>query len=69
VSALEEELTDYYRMIVILENQGARESSAANDAKASAQGLTLKRLLVWTQDPLQRLKTVAIILEMSQGRA
>jgi len=54
-------LTDYYRMIAILEPQISKENNS------DSTGLTLRRVLVWMQEPLSRLKVIAEILEICQG--
>ncbi|KAK5827942.1 Spc98 family-domain-containing protein [Linnemannia elongata] len=60
-SALQHELVDYFRLIAVL------ESHIANDADATgSKGLTLKRLLVWTQDSLQRLRLMSVLVECCQ---
>lgn len=62
VSAMEDELTDYYRMIALMETQLSKENQPD-----PTSGLTLRRILVWMQDPLYRLKVMAEILEMCHG--
>ena len=52
-SALALELTEYYRLIAVLEAQQS----------TGPQALTLKRLLVWTYDPLNRLKWLAVLVD------
>ena len=56
-SALQEELSDYYRLIAVLEAQlHAPQGRGRN-------GLTLRRLSVWSQDPLERLHLMATLVE------
>ncbi|KAF9104577.1 Gamma-tubulin complex component 3 [Mortierella sp. AM989] len=57
-SALQHELVDYFRLIAVLEAHIAKDT----DTDAS-KGLTLKRLLVWTQDSLQRLRLMSVLVE------
>ncbi|KAF9930238.1 Gamma-tubulin complex component 3 [Linnemannia zychae] len=60
-SALQHELVDYFRLIAVL------ESHIATDANATgSKGLTLKRLLVWTLDSLQRLRLMSVLVECCQ---
>ncbi|KAF8949032.1 Gamma-tubulin complex component 3 [Haplosporangium gracile] len=60
-SALQHELVDYFRLLAVL------ESHIANDADTTgSKGLTLKRLLVWTQDSLQRLRLMSVLVECCQ---
>ncbi|KAF9360428.1 Gamma-tubulin complex component 3 [Mortierella sp. AD094] len=57
-SALQHELVDYFRLIAVLEAHIAKDT----DTDAS-KGLTLKRLLVWTQDSIQRLRLMSVLVE------
>ncbi|KAF9434937.1 Gamma-tubulin complex component 3 [Entomortierella beljakovae] len=60
-SALQHELVDYFRLIAVL------ESNIAKDVDTTAsKGLTLKRLLVWTQDSIQRLRLMSVLVECCQ---
>ncbi|TPX62944.1 hypothetical protein PhCBS80983_g00195 [Powellomyces hirtus] len=58
-SALAREMSDYYRLIAIL--QGQISPSGEN---TTASPLTLKRLYVWTQDPLKRLRIMGVLVEL-----
>lgn len=49
-------------------NQGsAPDDAAGQGGRSSAGGLTLRRLLVWTQDPLHRMRLLASLVESVQG--
>ncbi|KAG0033066.1 Gamma-tubulin complex component 3 [Podila clonocystis] len=61
-SALQHELVDYFRLIAVLEAHIAKDKDATNGSK----GLSLKRLLVWTQDSLQRLRLMSVLVECCQ---
>ncbi|KAJ3043517.1 Gamma-tubulin complex component 3 [Rhizophlyctis rosea] len=63
-SALSQELTDYYRLIAVLEAQIAREQQAGSFA---AKGLSLKRLHVWTMEPLHRLRMMSVLIDLCAG--
>ena len=52
------ELTEYYRLIAVLEAQ----------QQTGPEALTLRRLLVWTHDPLERLKWLAILVDGCKSR-
>ena len=56
LSGLQEELSDYFRLIAVLE---ARLSSAG--------GLTLRRLVVWLQDPMLKLRLMAALCDAARG--
>lgn len=60
-SAVQQELSDYYRLIAVLESQIASSSNTSN--------LTLRRLFVWIQEPLQRLKLLAMFVDSARERA
>ncbi|KAG0356499.1 Gamma-tubulin complex component 3 [Podila minutissima] len=62
-SALQHELVDYFRLIAVLEAHIAKDKDATNGSK----GLSLKRLLVWTQDSLQRLRLMSVLVECCQN--
>ncbi|CAB4061954.1 TUBGCP3 [Lepeophtheirus salmonis] len=49
VAALKEELTEYYRLLSVLEAQG--------------EGLTLSQLTVWTYEPMERMKFLAQMVD------
>ncbi|KAF8952057.1 Gamma-tubulin complex component 3 [Haplosporangium bisporale] len=61
-SALQHELVDYFRLIAVLEAHITKDKDATNGSK----GLSLKRLLVWTQDSLQRLRLMSVLVECCQ---
>eukprot|EP00761_Pharyngomonas_kirbyi_P006563 gb/GECH01006571.1/.p1 GENE.gb/GECH01006571.1/~~gb/GECH01006571.1/.p1 ORF type:complete len:848 (+),score=133.22 gb/GECH01006571.1/:1-2544(+) len=54
-AALETELSEFYRLLAVLESQAASGT------------LTLRRLLVWTQEPLERLRIMAVVGEGVSG--
>lgn len=73
--ALHQELTDYYRLIAVLEaqiNQNALNALAHRNTNVTQMGavpstLTLRRLAIWSQDPLSKLKLMAIIVDGLKG--
>lgn len=72
-SALQKELTEYYKLIAVLEAQMSKE--AALDGKeelvdvsreeelSDITGLTLKRLVVWTEDMRLRMRMMGVLVE------
>lgn len=54
---MQEEITEYYRLIAVLESQQQNNSS----------NVTLRRILVWIEEPLERLKLLAILLDNVKG--
>lgn len=67
--ALQTELTDYYRLVAVLETQllGSGASSSADDAVAVERHFTLRRLFVWVQDPMERLRVMAMLCDAAKG--
>lgn len=65
-AALQQELTEYYRLLAVLEGQ-----HQVGDAGFVGEGpsLTLRRLMVWTYDPLMRLRTLAALVDACKGEA
>lgn len=63
-AALQEELSEYYRLLAILETQLAGGRPAKDEAPA---GLTYHRLLVWTKEPKTRMKLLAALVEACHG--
>ncbi|KDN53149.1 hypothetical protein K437DRAFT_231212 [Tilletiaria anomala UBC 951] len=68
------EMTDYYRLIAILETQlndsadSERSDQASSSANRDANShLTLKRVAVWTHDVLLRMRLLSTIIEQCQG--
>lgn len=59
-----QELTDYYRLIAVLETH----LGEAAVATTRAEQLTLKRLYVWAQDPLERMRLMAMLCDAARGR-
>ncbi|XP_065841235.1 gamma-tubulin complex component 3 homolog [Oscarella lobularis] len=59
-AALSEELTEYYRLVAVLDSQRVA-------GKGVGDALTLRRLIVWTLDPLRRLRTLASLVDSCQG--
>ena len=54
--AIKEELNEYYHLIAILENMRNQENSQLN----------LKKLYLWSLEPYERLKWIAVLTETCQ---
>ena len=75
LAVVADELTDYFRLLAVLEAQinqspAAQRGQDGQQQGASATapaGLTLRRLVVWTQDPLHRMRLLASLVESVQG--
>ncbi|ELU14115.1 hypothetical protein CAPTEDRAFT_224608 [Capitella teleta] len=62
LSALQQELTDYYRLIAVLESQLHQEEVGGHPT------LSLRQLVVWTCEPLVRIKALAAMVDVCQGK-
>ena len=66
-AALQQEVSEYYAFLSILQSQ-LHQTSSGLDAGDSSSPLTLYKLIVWTATPLERLKWVASLVENSSGK-
>jgi gamma-tubulin complex component 3 len=62
VLPLQDELTEYYRLIALLESQLTRQGLTPD-----ASGLTLRRLSLMVEDPLSRLRLLATLCDSLQS--
>ncbi|KAI8873568.1 hypothetical protein GQ42DRAFT_130885 [Ramicandelaber brevisporus] len=66
-SAIQEEVADHFKLIAVLEAQHASTCSLSNNdstmTAVPSEGLTLRRLLVWSHEPLQKLRLLVDIIE------
>lgn len=65
-AALQQELTEYYRLLAVLEGQ-QQAGDAGFVGEGASGSLTLRRLMVWTYDPLMRLRTLAALVDACKG--
>ncbi|TPX34499.1 hypothetical protein SmJEL517_g02787 [Synchytrium microbalum] len=66
-SALFQELTDYHRLVAILEGQLNIPDASSIPSFFVASGLSLRRLVIWTHEPLQRLRMMGVIADLCSG--
>lgn len=68
---LQTQLTEYYRLIAVLESQMAgrrgADDSDRSDIGQDDTGLTLKRLDVWIQEWRLRMRMMSVCVEGSRG--
>ena len=57
--AIQAELTEYYRLLAVLDSQ--RVNYKYDD---SANYLNLRKLYLWVQEPLERMKWLAVITDL-----
>lgn len=61
---LQQQLTEYYRMVAVLESQmKTKDDPATEDAPQTSTGLTLRRLEVWTEDWTLRMRMMSVSVE------
>lgn len=60
--AIQAELVEYARLIAVLESQRLKHSP-----EDPANYLNLKKLYLWVQEPLERMKWLAIVVDAVQG--
>ncbi|XP_075910838.1 gamma-tubulin complex component 3 [Petromyzon marinus] len=66
-AALHQELKEFYRLISVLHSQlNVEEDLGVNVGPEGS--LTLRRLLVWTSEPRQRLHSLAALVDRCHGR-
>eukprot|EP00958_Prasinococcus_capsulatus_P001893 scaffold175_cov414-Prasinococcus_capsulatus_cf.AAC.1 len=66
-AALRNELSDFYRLIAVLESQAHQPLASGTDA--GGQYLSLRRLVVWTAEPLHRMKLMVALVDAAQGNS
>ncbi|XP_065644166.1 gamma-tubulin complex component 3 homolog isoform X3 [Hydra vulgaris] len=64
-AAIEKEIIEYYRLIAVLEAQLNQEDSLS---LSNGDHLTLRRLVVWTHDPLLRMKALTTLVDQCKGK-
>ena len=71
---MHQELTDYYRLIAVLEAQVNQNSLSALVRRSNnihlgtiPAALSLRRLAVWSREPMQKLKLMALIVDGTKG--
>lgn len=65
---LQAQLTEYYRLVAILESQMAiPNTDTDHDVTDRESGLTLKRLDVWVNDWRLRMRMMSVCVEGARG--
>jgi gamma-tubulin complex component 3 len=68
-AALQHELTEYYKLIAILEAQIEKQiANNKSSPEEDQKSLTLKRLIIWTLDCTQKLQLMSILVDVCQGK-
>uniref|UniRef100_T1JNK7 Uncharacterized protein n=1 Tax=Strigamia maritima TaxID=126957 RepID=T1JNK7_STRMM len=65
VTALNQELAGYYRLLALLESQLQQDEDPT--ININSNGLTLRRLQLWTLEPVFRLRVLAALVDVCKG--
>ncbi|XXG51347.1 hypothetical protein AAC387_Pa02g5143 [Persea americana] len=61
-AALQDELSDYYKLLAILESQSLNPIPMASESN-SGNYLSLRRLAVWLAEPMVRMRLMAVLVD------
>ncbi|KAF5737356.1 putative gamma-tubulin complex component [Tripterygium wilfordii] len=62
-AALQDELSDYYKLLAVLEAQSMNPIPLVSEAASSANYLSLRRLSVWFAEPMVKMRLMAILVD------
>lgn len=62
-AALQDELTEYYKLLAVLEVQAMNPIPLVSENVSSGNYLSLRRLLVWLAEPVVKMKLMAILVD------
>ncbi|XP_047052440.1 gamma-tubulin complex component 3-like [Lolium rigidum] len=67
-SALQEELSDYYKLLAVLESYSLNPiPTPGSDSGVSGNYLSLRRLVVWLAEPAVRMRLMAVLVDGCRG--
>ncbi|EEC84667.1 hypothetical protein OsI_31569 [Oryza sativa Indica Group] len=67
-SALQEELSDYYKLLAVLESYSLNPiPTPGSDSGVSGNYLSLRRLAVWLAEPAVRMRLMAVLVDGCRG--
>uniref|UniRef100_A0ACD5YHH9 Uncharacterized protein n=1 Tax=Avena sativa TaxID=4498 RepID=A0ACD5YHH9_AVESA len=67
-SALQEELSDYYKLLAVLESYSLNPiPTPGSDSGVSSNYLSLRRLVVWLAEPAVRMRLMAVLVDGCRG--
>ena len=67
-SALQEELSDYYKLLAVLESYSLNPiPTPGSDSGVSSNYLSLRRLAVWLAEPAVRMRLMAVLVDGCRG--
>ncbi|OIV95460.1 hypothetical protein TanjilG_06922 [Lupinus angustifolius] len=62
-SALQDELTEYYKLLAVLEAQSSNPIPLVSESASSGNYLSLRRLSVWLAEPMVKMRLMADLVE------
>lgn len=62
-AALQDELSDYYKLLAVLEAQSSNPIPLLSEGVSSGNYLSLRRLAVWLAEPMVKMKLMADLVE------
>ncbi|KAK4784295.1 hypothetical protein SAY86_018663 [Trapa natans] len=62
-AALQDELSEYYKLLAILEAQSMNRIPLVSESANSGNYLTLRRLSVWLAEPLVKMRLMAVLVD------
>ncbi|TMW63630.1 hypothetical protein Poli38472_002571 [Pythium oligandrum] len=65
--ALNLELSDYYRLVAVLASQVDDDAESNKSDRRSVSDLTLRKLLVWVHDPLEKMRIITRLIDSVDG--
>uniref|UniRef100_A0A453N9R8 Gamma-tubulin complex component n=1 Tax=Aegilops tauschii subsp. strangulata TaxID=200361 RepID=A0A453N9R8_AEGTS len=67
-SALQEELSDYYKLLAVLESYSLNPiPTPGSDSGVSGNYLSLRRLVVWLAEPAVKMRLMAVLVDGCRG--
>ncbi|PON56322.1 Gamma-tubulin complex component protein [Trema orientale] len=62
-AALQDELSDYYKLLAVLEAQSMNPIPLVSDSASSGNYLSLRRLSVWFAEPMVKMRLMAVLVD------
>ncbi|XP_010668610.2 gamma-tubulin complex component 3 [Beta vulgaris subsp. vulgaris] len=62
-AALQDELTEYYKLLAVLEAQSMNPIPLVSEGASSGNYLSLRRLSVWFEEPLVKMRLMAVLVD------
>lgn len=62
-AALQDELTEYYKLLAVLEAQAMNPIPLVSEAASSGNYLSLRRLSVWFAEPMVKMRLMAVLVD------